>query len=159
MPRQCHRSDELLLRGDAASLRQLERHAGRCADCATELEEWNRISAAALSLREQWKSGTLWERIAEGLVAGSPHSQPETAVALPVFDESADREYRMFEQGRRTADAEVVSGESSGLKMRAPRRVPWNQRGLDRGVVLHRPQHDGHLPLGEPIGRLSRDMT
>lgn len=101
MKRTCHRSEELLLDGDAGSLRVLERHAGRCGDCAKDLDDWKKLTAAAVSLRARWSSGDLWSKIEKSLAEGSEgaHGRDDAA----PFDESTDREYLLFEQGRRSA--------------------------------------------------------
>jgi hypothetical protein len=105
-------------------LRQLERHAGRCADCAADLESWTEISTAAAALRSSWKSEELWRRIENDL------RSPEVVSAgvrfdSPPFDESTDREYLLFEQGRRAAgDASTI------VKFPA-----WLDSGLSRIAV------------------------
>lgn len=104
MKRTCHRSEELLLQGDADAMRGLERHAGRCADCARDLEDWKKLSAAAASLRSRWSSDALWPRIEKSLAGAMDGSEESDArYDVPPFDESADREYLLFEQGRRSA--------------------------------------------------------
>ena len=105
----CHRSEDLLLRGDDESLRQLERHAGSCRDCADQLESWESISSAATALKARWADDGLWNRIREGLAEAPQGNSFEVRYDVPPFDESADREFLMFERGRRlAASADVV---------------------------------------------------
>lgn len=90
--------------GDAGAMRALERHADRCAGCAKDLEEWKQISAAATALRAEWSSEQLWPKIEQLLGAAKDEgawdtSRPDGA----PFDESADREFLLFERDRRAA--------------------------------------------------------
>lgn len=59
--------DDLLLEGDADSMRAAAEHAAGCAECALALAAWNEISGTAQSMRATWKSDLLWPRIERSL--------------------------------------------------------------------------------------------
>ena len=65
----CSQLDDLLLEGDAFSMRTAARHAEFCPACAAMLADWNEISTTAQSLHTTWENNTLWPRIDRSLRA------------------------------------------------------------------------------------------
>src|SRR6266849_3394765 len=81
--------DDLLLEGDARSMRVAAEHAAGCAECAESLAAWNEISGTAQSMRATWKSDLLWPRIERSLRPEQRTSRPHTwqiaaAIALTI---------------------------------------------------------------------------
>jgi hypothetical protein len=83
----CTRFEKATRRDDPAAWRELEAHAGACADCGERLRLWNEIGQAAPALKRSWDSPHLWPRIEEAIAAESARAaQPEPpAVARPRF--------------------------------------------------------------------------
>lgn len=70
----CEQLEQTLRDQDAALLTAARCHAVSCARCRAELDAWDSLSMAARSLRRDWESPGLWERIQESL---SLETQPK----------------------------------------------------------------------------------
>ena len=63
----CNNFDNLLLEGDAYSMRVAAEHAAGCEACAEKLAAWNDISDTARDMHASWKNDMLWPRIERAL--------------------------------------------------------------------------------------------
>ncbi len=78
MKASCRDLERALSGEDSALSAAFEGHARTCADCARELSEWRRLSAAGPSLKTAWSSPNLWPAIRQRL---AEESQAAGAVA------------------------------------------------------------------------------
>ena len=65
----CNDRDSIFEDGTPAQWAALEAHAASCAACAEELRAWKSLSVAAVELRDDAPSATLWPRIEAALAA------------------------------------------------------------------------------------------
>jgi hypothetical protein len=63
----CNNLDNLLLEGDAYSMRIAAEHAAGCEACAEKLAAWNEISDTARGMHTTWQNDMLWPRIERAL--------------------------------------------------------------------------------------------
>jgi len=84
----CNHFDNLLLEGDAFSMRVAAEHAATCDACREKLAAWNEISETARGMRAGWPSDMLWPRIERGLRSEKRRSRSwmwQIAAALALF--------------------------------------------------------------------------
>ena len=84
----CNNFDNLLVEGDAFSMRVAEEHAAECEACAEKLAAWKEISNAARGLRMRWENEMLWPRIERALRTEKQRSSSrlwQVAAALLIF--------------------------------------------------------------------------
>jgi len=70
----CNNFDNLLLEGDAFSMRVAAEHAAECEACAEKLAAWKEISDTARGMHMRWENEMLWPRIERALKAEKQRS-------------------------------------------------------------------------------------
>jgi len=99
----CNNLDNLLLEGDAYSMRIAAEHAAGCETCAEKLAAWNAISDAAREMHTTWKSDMLWPRIERALRDEKRRSRSriwQIAAALFIFAALGAGAWRAYQQSR-----------------------------------------------------------
>ena len=84
----CNNFDDLLLEGDAFSMRIAAEHAAGCESCAEKLASWNEISDTAHGLHTTWDNEMLWPRIERAIRADKKRSRAwmwQIAAAFLIF--------------------------------------------------------------------------
>jgi hypothetical protein len=99
----CNNLDNLLLEGDAYSLRIAAEHAAGCEACAEKLAAWNEISDTARDLHATWQNDMLWPRIERALRDEKRRSRAriwQIAAALFIFAALGAGAWRAYQQTR-----------------------------------------------------------
>ena len=84
----CKNLDDLLLEGDAFSMRIATEHAAGCEACAEKLASWNEISETAHGMHTTWDNQMLWPRIERAIRAEKKRSRAwmwQVAAAIAIF--------------------------------------------------------------------------
>ena len=85
---ECSQFDNLLMEGDAFSMRVAEQHAATCAACAESLRSWNEISTAARGMQTTWDNATLLPRIQRAIANERQRTRStwwQIAAAIAIF--------------------------------------------------------------------------
>jgi hypothetical protein len=99
----CNNLDNLLLEGDAYSMRIAAEHAAGCEACAEKLAAWNEISDTARGMHTTWRSDMLWPRIARALRDEKQRSINrawQIAAAFALFALLGFGAWRAYQQSR-----------------------------------------------------------
>ena len=97
----CNNFDNLLLEGDAFSMRIAEEHAAECEACAEKLASWREISDTARGMRMRWENEMLWPRIERALKAEKLRSSSrlwQIAAAVLIFALVAGVAWQAYER-------------------------------------------------------------
>jgi hypothetical protein len=84
----CNNFDDLLLEGDAFSMRTAAEHAAGCESCAEKLASWKEISDTARGMHTTWDNATLWPRIERAIRVEKKRSRAwmwQIAAAIAIF--------------------------------------------------------------------------
>ena len=99
----CKNIDDLLVEGDAFSMRVAEEHAAGCESCAEKLAEWKEISSTARGMRARWENEMLWPRIERALRSEKQRSQSrlwQIAAAFLIFAVIGGLAWQAYERSR-----------------------------------------------------------
>lgn len=118
----CNHLDNLLLEGDAYSMRIAAEHAAGCEACAEKLAAWNEISDTARDMHTTWKSDMLWPRIERALRDEKRRSIArwwQIAAALFIFAALGAGAWRAYQQTRSSEIDKYILRQSAVERVEA----------------------------------------